>query len=101
MLAAKMKQLNDKDFELTNKLNKLNKTAVATVTSSGGDTNTNTSTTSGSGKDRFGKKGQSDNKPGYEWKLKAPKAGNPEVINKDGKKFNWCIDHKKWVIHEP
>mmetsp|Transcript_22841 Transcript_22841/g.32699 ORF Transcript_22841/g.32699 Transcript_22841/m.32699 type:complete len:169 (+) Transcript_22841:61-567(+) len=34
-----------------------------------------------------------------EWMTVPPKAGESNILQRDGKTWNWCKHHKKWVIH--
>jgi hypothetical protein len=36
-----------------------------------------------------------------EWKLQAPKDGEPKVKVVNGKSFNWCPRHQLWTVHTP
>ena len=36
-----------------------------------------------------------------EWKLQAPKDGEPKVKEVNGKSFNWCPRHQLWTVHTP
>jgi hypothetical protein len=33
------------------------------------------------------------------WKKTAPKQGEPKIIKKDNKTWNWCIHHLAWCLH--
>ena len=60
-------------------------------------------------KDKKGKKGKGgkggkdkENKEPYEkpaWKKKAPKDGEKQKKEVDGKTYHWCIHHKEWTMH--
>jgi len=60
-------------------------------------------------KDKKGKKGKGgkggkdkENKEPYEkpaWKKKAPKDGEKQQKEVDGKTYHWCIHHKEWTMH--
>ena len=33
------------------------------------------------------------------WKKVAPKSGEPKIVKKDNKTWNWCIHHLAWCLH--
>ena len=53
-------------------------------------------------KGKKGKKSDKENREPYEkpaWKKKAPKDGEKQKKEVDGKTYHWCIHHKEWTVH--
>ena len=44
------------------------------------------------------KKSRQDKETDDSWMYKAPKQGDPATIKTQGKEWNWCKHHKKWVV---
>ena len=45
------------------------------------------------------KRNKQDHEKGDDsWMYKTPKQGDPQIIKRENKEWNWCKHHKKWVV---